>query len=192
MSERSFPARVKRARRADRANRFVWTGIGGAGVLLGAYPFLVGQFMWSGLFALPLMGWLFVGMAKQLLGPYPVRIIPLYQQPVEGAETYLRGHALAAHFERLERLAEGFAPLSDFGFADPLHGEVIRWHSPQDLLASVTRLKHKVDDPPLRNDLAALERGLELAAEAGTKIALIVEFGDVTNAIVWERRAAYA
>ena len=127
-----------------------------------------------------------------------IRIIPFFASPVGETDTFLYGQALAREFERLETLAEyaGAAPISSFGFPDPLAGETVSWHpageglrSAQALLAAVDSHGYLFDEPEaVRADLRRWETAMGRAAEQEIGFSLLLLHGNTTSSLEWERR----
>jgi len=130
-----------------------------------------------------------------------VRIIPMYEQRLAGAETFLIGHALARNWGHLDQLATAQAvrPLSDFGFNDPLVGEQVIWHSAVEVLPTVRTLIAEVAKRPavvdthdaVTSELKRWEHAFALAQEQNIRLALLVEIGGGTSGQVWEIRKGH-
>ena len=129
-----------------------------------------------------------------------IRVFPYYDRPLQ-ADTYLHGYALARNWGHLEELARAqqFAPLSCFGFDDPLRGEERHWWSASDGLTSVKGLlklirstPDYVDDPvAVCSDVERVEQALKMAVKEDARFALLVAASDSTNYLAWEIREGY-
>jgi hypothetical protein len=130
-----------------------------------------------------------------------IRVIPIYDSRVPEVDTFLTGFALARNCTRLDALAQRCSakPVSAFGFDDPLYGEKLVWHDASEglrtveaLIATLNTDREAVDDiNAVLSDLDRVKNALAAATEKGVRFALLVEVGEGTSGLVWERRKAW-
>lgn len=131
-----------------------------------------------------------------------VRVIPYFERPVGGIDTFLRGAALAHHMQQLDALAAetGTTRLSAFGFGDDLFGETVVWHTAGDGLRSVRALLEAVELRPDRvehvqdviGDLRHMAEALRKARDHEIRFSLLLRHGNSTSALEWEKRQGTA
>ncbi len=131
-----------------------------------------------------------------------VRIIPYFERPVGGIDTFLGGEALVRQIQPLDDLAAeiGVTPLSDFGFADDLDGEAMTWHAAEHGLRSVQALLDALESQPDRvgqaqatiSDLRKIADALGKARDGEIRFALLIRHGNGTSLSEWERRKGSA
>ncbi len=70
------------------------------------------------------------------------QVVPYFERPVGGIDTFCHGQSLLRNLADLERLAEeiGVSPLSAFGWHDDMRGETVVWHDPAVGLKTVKAL----------------------------------------------------
>ncbi len=120
-----------------------------------------------------------------------VRVLPYYERPVGGADTFLSGRHLLWHSRRLDAIAarHGVRPLSEFASGDDLiSGEELRWFPCTEALATVECLLTKAEAESVTvkvtSDLVQLRDGLRLAEAKGIRFCLLLRGGSVTSG--WE------
>jgi hypothetical protein len=188
-----------------------WRGLGTYLVIilgLTSFTFLYGLVLLVGVGT----GWQVFGFCPSLFllclflwgewrGRKLIRVIPIYDSHVPEADTFLTGFALARNCTRLDALAQrcGAKRVSAFGFNDPLYGETFVWHDASEclrtvetLIASLNTEREAVDDiDAVLSDLDRVKSALAAATEKGVRFALLVEVGEGTSGLVWERRKAW-
>lgn len=117
------------------------------------------------------------------------RIVPIYRSGLRNSGTFLRGYAVARHFDDLEKRAGklGLPPLSTFGFAEALCNEETRWHKASTAIPTLEGLLRdspKTQDPEISADLEAMLGAFHRAGDG--EIALLVRCRNSTNALEWE------
>lgn len=150
---------------------------------------------WLGL---AMCGYFLYGSGCSLTAERDDRLILLYERGVPGTDTFLSGHALARNGLRLDAMARraGAIAFSDFGFPDPLVGVKVFWLPARDGLATVNALIGAVDaqcdcvDNPsaVLQELVRLREGLQLAELERVRFSFLIETGNCTSELVWERR----
>ncbi len=178
------------------------------GLFFALFIFGFGFVLWLGLGGL----WQWVGLAFAIFllasfiygdisGRRAVRIIPYYDKPLAGANTFLSGQAVARNCLHLDRLAEerGLKSISSFGFNDALRGETVVWHEASSGLPTITGLLEAVASCPeaiddavaVTGDLEKIKHAFEAASQQGIRFAFLVEVGNSTSAHVWEIRKGH-
>lgn len=170
---------------------FAWAGLEGA---LAGYA---GPLQWA---ALAFVLWLFWRILKDQLWAR-VRLIPIYERHLPHAQTFCHGDHAARNLLRLDEMARvrGQKGFSDYGFADRLMDEPHVWFEPAEGLATVSAMlaalvddPNTVDDPPgVMGDLERMQSALTRATREGTRFSWILEIGEGTSGLVWERRQAF-
>jgi hypothetical protein len=127
-----------------------------------------------------------------------VRLMPYYRRRVGETDTFLAGQALARNFRDLEWLAgeARVPPFSRFGFADDLAGQTVVWYPAVELLVTVRGLAEVVRTEPeavrdaeaVLHDLARWEAAFVRAADQDIELALLIQFGNSTSGMEWDRR----
>ena len=130
------------------------------------------------------------------------RVMPYFRRHVGEINTFLAGEALARHLPFLDDLAahSEVPPLSTFGFADDLNGEILTWHNPTVGLRTVLRMQHilqesaedGLDRPAILEDLQKLEHALERAEAQDIPFCLLFRHGNTTSGHEWSVRQGTA
>ena len=175
------------------------TGVPGCGLALLAVSGTVAAINWG--FALDGQGGMVYALAASALflmfvwsavagyrDQFRVRVLPYFERPVGGTDTWLAGESLVWHSRALDEIAVqcGVTPLSAFASGDDLVvGEVLQWFEPADALRTVERLLEAdvaVSLPVgVVSDLERLRDALRLASAAGVRFCLLVREGSFAN-----------
>jgi hypothetical protein len=123
---------------------------------------------------------------------------PYFQQRLGDIHTFARGLAIARSCQELDELAVklGLIPLSTFGYNDDFAGEELTWHAPELGLATVSGLLTALRANPqtirepvqVIEELAAVERALQIASDRGIPFCLLLYTAGATNSMEWEQR----
>jgi len=120
-----------------------------------------------------------------------VRVLPYFDRPVGGTDTFLTGRGLLWHSRKLDAIAlrHGVRPLSEFASGDDLiPGEELRWFPCIEALLTVDCLLAHVGteccSTKVIYDLTRLRAGLRLADAKGIRFCLLLREGSVTSG--WE------
>ncbi len=126
-----------------------------------------------------------------LIDCFIVRVLPYFERPVGGTDTFLAGKGLLWHSRQLDAIAarHGVRPLSEFASGDDLiPGEELRWFPCTEALLTVDcLLAHAGAEDfsvKLVSDLTRLREGLRLADAKGIRFCLLLREGSVTSG--WE------
>ena len=203
--ERLSDAVLRRYRRGQRSffSLFGWAFLGAL-----TCGFLVATVLglWLGMSLVAAIGgaffalhlcWIYGGLRAGSI----IRILPYFDKAVPEADTFTHGRALARNSRQLDALAEanGWPPLSAFGFNDDLLGEKVIWHPPSQGLQTVRGLlDHLTGHPedctePLRvlSDLEVVRDALAAAEKRGAQFCFLLRTGDSWSGQEMEMRHGY-
>jgi hypothetical protein len=131
-----------------------------------------------------------------------VQIIPYFQRPLTGIDTFLAGHTLVRFLNQLDRIAEqqNARTISSFGFADDLQGEQVVWHEPQVGLQTILAIQNAVrqSNVPqatarlLLADLSKWQQALERACAEQVLFCVLLRHGNSTSGHEWAVRQGSA
>ncbi len=113
------------------------------------------------------------------------QVLPYFEQPLDGTDTFLAGYDLLRHSRALDETAERLSlrPLSTFEAGDDLKGEESRWFSARDALPTVEGLFAAVSEndafpPEVTADLARLREALQRACARDVRFCLLLRQQD--------------
>ena len=175
------------------------TGVPGCGLALVAAAGTVAAINWG--FALDGQGGTVYALAASALfllfvwsavtgyrDQFRVRVLPYFERPVGGTDTWLAGESLLWNSRALDEIAVrcGVTPLSAFASGDDLvAGEVLQWFAPEDALRTAERLLEAdaVESLPagVVSDLERLRDALRLAGAQGVRFCLLVREGSFAS-----------
>jgi len=123
-----------------------------------------------------------------------VRLLPYFERPLGGAETWLAGKSLLSHSRRLDAAAAQFGvqPLSEFASGDDMiRDEKLCWFSAEDGLRTVERLTQPdVTSFPTEviSDLVRLRDALRLACAKEVQFCLLLREGSFASGQEMDQR----
>ena len=113
------------------------------------------------------------------------QVLPYFEQPLDGTDTFLAGYDLLRHSRALDETAERLSlrPLSTFESGDDLLGEELRWFSARDALPTVEGLLAALSEnnafpPEVTSDLARLRHALQRACARDVRFCLLLRQQD--------------
>ena len=128
-------------------------------------------------------------------------ILPYFDRPVGGTQTFGHGKSLPRHSRFLDQIAleRGVQPLAAFGFNDDMDGEPLRWHAASDgratlcaLIAAIEAEDLKLDDADdLLADLRRIREALAQAEQVGARFCLLVRMGNRFSFMEFDVRKGY-
>lgn len=138
------------------------------------------------------MGWVFLALPLSFgvsaRDWFRVRVLPYFERPVGGTDTWLAGESLLWHSRLFDEAATrcGVIPLSAFASGDDLiPGEELRWFEAADALRTAERLLEADVAAALPAgvvaDLERLRDTLRLACAKGIKFCLLVREGSFAS-----------
>lgn len=129
-----------------------------------------------------------VGFVAGARDRYRVRVLPYFERPVGGIDTWLAGENLLWHSRSLDEAARqcGVTPLSAFASGDDLvPGEQLCWFDPTDALRMAERLREADVAATLPagvvTDLDRLRDALRRASAQGIRFCLLVREGSYAS-----------
>jgi hypothetical protein len=128
------------------------------------------------------------GLVAGVRDQFQVRVLPYFERPVGGIDTWLAGENLLWHSRSLDEAAArcGVAPLSAFASGDDLiPGEELSWFDPSDALRTAERVLEADVAQTLPagvvTDLERLRDALRRASAQGIRFCLLVREGSVAS-----------
>jgi hypothetical protein len=131
-----------------------------------------------------------------------VQIIPYFQRPLRGIDTFLAGHTLVLFLNQLDRIAEqqNVRTISSFGFADDLQGEQVIWHEPHVGLQTILAIQNAVRQLNVPQatarlliaDLSKWQQALERACAEQVLFSVLLRHGNSTSGHEWDVRQGSA